>query len=517
MSQLQHHAFRSFYISSLPIREGTVESIHESSRLDSLIYIASGTGQLIQKNQRLSVSEGKSYPVTEESLLTPVSSDFLTVYQLSWEKGDEALSSLLSAPLADQLPAKTVPLWEEASSLQRGTSFSERCRFQAAVWNLLSILTDHTEVDGIEEAMKIIQHHLSTPYSIGELAAKARMNPASFSRAFRKKAGMSPKEFLNEERMKAAKALMLQNKGITTKDVAIQVGLQDEFYFSRLFKQKTGVAPSVYTKRFKERIAVVSQLFLQDHLLALGIQPVAAPSYPSVFPLSKGIPVYLEKELDGTLLLNAEKAFQPEEILQTNPDRIIKTPLHNHQMQSVLLTHQQKVQLIPLKAQWNEYLREIAELVGQESKVEAIEREIHLLEGKVKEELRPMTTKGNWAVIWIRPEEIRLYGRGNHAYLDLFYRKLGFEPHPDLPNDGYRVIMVEELAALDCDKLLILWSHEKDVWRVAHRKEWKKIKAVEQREVYYPKSHEWDPWGPIGRKHMLLHFSAALQSSKLSL
>ena len=91
-------------------------------------------------------------------------------------------------------------------------------------------------------------------------------------------------QFLNEERMKAAKELMLQNKGITTKDVALQIGLQDEFYFSRLFKKKEGVSPSIYMKRYKERVAIVSQLFLQDHLLSLGIQPIAAPCYPSVYP-----------------------------------------------------------------------------------------------------------------------------------------------------------------------------------------------------------------------------------------
>ena len=510
--QLQSNQLDRFHIQSLRICEGTTEAINQ---LNSLIYIASGTGQLISKAQRLPIVEGKSYFISEGSLVVSTSPKLLTIYRLSWEKDGDELASILSVPFADQLPASVVSLWEEAISFQRGKSISERCRFQGMVWKLLSLLTDQTKVDKIDEAVEIIRSRLSNPDSIAKLADRANMNPTSFSRAFRKRVGMSPKEFLNDERMKAAKILMLQNKGMTTKDVALQLGLQDEFYFSRLFKQKVGLPPSVYMKKSKERIAIVSQLFLQDHLLSLGIHPVAAPSYPSLFPSSDGLPKYLGRELEGTLLLNAEKMFKPEQILQSQPDLILKTPLHNGEIQSFLLAQQQKVQHISFKTSWNEYLRELASMFGKESRIDCIEKEIDCLESKVKDELCSMTKKGSWGVIWIRAAEIRLYGCSNHAFLDLFYQKLGFEPHPDLMEGGYKVVSIEELAALGCDKLLILWSHERDVWRVAQTKEWKGVRAVENKEVYYPKSHEWDPWGPSGRKSMLLDFTAALQNSRL--
>lgn len=514
ITQLQSNLDR-FQIQVIKVSEGVTEVLNQVNQLNSLVYVASGTGQLIRKERRLPVVEGKSYLIHEESLIISTSSKLLTVYSLSWEKEMDELASILSVPLADQLPAHIVPLWEEAVGSQRGKSISERCRFQGTVWHLLSLLTDHTKVDKIDEAVDIIRNRLSNPYSIAILADKANMNPTSFSRAFRKRVGMSPKEFLNEERMKAAKVLMLQNKGMTTKDVALQLGLQDEFYFSRLFKQKVGLPPSVYKKKSKDRIAIVSQLFLQDHLLSLGIQPVVAPSYPSLFPSSYGLPKYLGRELEGTLLLNAEKMFKPEQILQSQPDLILITPLHNGEIQSFLLAQQQKVQNISFKTSWNEYLRELASMFGKESRIDCVEKEIHCLESRVKDELCSMTRKGSWGVIWVRATEIRLYGCSNHAFLDLFYQKLGFEPHPDLMEDGYKVVTIEELAALGCDKLLILWSHERDVWRVAQTKEWKGIRAVENKEVYYPKSHEWDPWGPLGRKNMLLDFTATLQNSKL--
>ncbi|WP_026582581.1 helix-turn-helix domain-containing protein [Bacillus sp. J33] len=512
---LRDHPIESYKIAISNLRKGLSIAINEECSCFYLLYISSGRGTLITQGRQLKAKGGKSYFLPGAGLLTSASSDLLSVHILSWPKENDVLSRFLSGELADQAPAKMVPLWEELRKWNKEKSISAKCRFQAHLWNMLSYLTDEGEVDRIEEAVELIRNSLSRPLTVAELASKANMSPAAFSRAFRKRTGMTPKEFLNKERMKAAKKLMLQKKGITTKDVAMQVGLQDEFYFSRLFKSKEGLPPSVFMQRAKERIAVVSQLFLQDHLLSMGIQPVAAPSYPTVYPASGGVPSYLQKELEGTMLLNAEKPFQPEDILMTQPDRIIKTPLHNHRLQNVLLSQQGNVHHMPLKLNWRHYLYEIASMLGCESRAECIDKDIHCLECKVRDELCPFTKKGRWAVIWIRQGEIRLYGQGGHALLDLLFQSLGFQPHPDLHAEGYRSVSLKEVAELNPDKLLILWSHERDVWRAAHTPEWNRIRAVQTGEVYYPESHEWDPWGPIGRKKLLEEFKGNLLDAKL--
>ncbi|WP_237664845.1 AraC family transcriptional regulator [Sutcliffiella horikoshii] len=497
------------------LREGQSEAFNEDCDYYYILYVSSGSGTLDSSGQVRRVEEGKSYFLTDACELTSAASDLLTVYYLSWPKEGDMISGFLSGRLAEQAPVKMMALWEELRKWNKGKTISARCRFQSLLWEMLSVLTDDAEVDRMEEAADLLRNNLSKPLTVAELASKMNMSPVSFSRAFRKRTGMTPKEFLNVERMKAAKTLMLQKKGITAKEVALQIGLQDEFYFSRLFKNKEGLPPSLFMKRAKERIAVVSQLFLQDHLLALGVQPVAAPSYPTMYPASSGVPSYLQQGLEGTKLLNAERPFQPEDILLAQPDRIIKTPLHNHQLQNVLLSHQERVHHMPFKQDWREYLFEIASMVGCESRAESIDKEIHCLECNVRDEMCPLTQKGNWAVIWIRPEEIRLYGQENHALLDLLFQSLGFQPHPDLHGEGYRIVSLKDIAALNPDKLLILWSHERDVWRMAHTPDWNKIRAVQSGEVYYPESHEWDPWGPLGRKKMLEEFSSSMFKAKL--
>lgn len=512
---LSNYPIEPYKTTMANLQTGLFLPINENQNNFYLIYISAGKGTLDSQGKLLKVEEGKSYFLSDHAFLTSASSALFSVYMLSWPKEEDVLSVILSRQLAAQAPAKMVPLWEELRRWEKEHSLSAKCRFQAQLWEMLSILTDEAEVDQIEEAVELIRNNLAKPYTIAELASKAKMSPVSFSRAFRKRIGMSPKEFLNEERMKAAKFLMLQKKGITAKEVALQLGMQDEFYFSRLFKSKEGLPPSIYMKRAKERIAVVSQLFLQDHLLSLGIQPVAAPFYPSVYPSSSGVPKYLEKDLHGTILLNAEKPFLPEEILLTQPDRIIKTPLHNSHLQTVLLSQQGKVHHLPHKPDWSQYLYEIASMLGLESHAECIEKDVRCLEYKVRDELCPLTKQGKWAVVWIRPEEIRLYGHGGHAFLDLLFQNLGFQPHPDLDFESYRNVTLKDVADLNPDKLLILWSHEKDVWQTAQVPEWKMIRAVQTGEVYYPASHEWDPWGPLGRKKMLEEFPISILKSKL--
>ncbi|MGI8385226.1 helix-turn-helix domain-containing protein [Robertmurraya sp. P23] len=506
-----------YHVRLVKVRNGLSEVFEATGQQNHLLYISSGRGKIILNNEVIALEKYTSHYIDRGRFVVTAATTMLCVYILSWPKERDMISAYLLDSFAQIPSSQVIPIWEELRRSQNETSISAICHFQSLVWKLLATITDVAKMDQIEQVVHYIRSNLDSQISIKDLATKASMSTVTFSRLFRKRMGCAPKEFLIEERIKAAKKIMLQEKDVTAKEVAFQVGIQDEFYFSRLFKSKEGIPPTGYLKRVSPRVAVVSQLFLQDHLLALGIQPVAAPSYPSVYPLTRGVPSYLEKELYGTMLLNAESPFQPLEVLSAQPESIIKTPLHNGDLQRILFSHQEKVHHLSLKTSWNHYLQEIAILVGQETRAEEIEKEIHQLELKVRDELCPITKKGSWAVVWIRSKEIRLYGKENHAVVDLLFQKLGFQPHPDIPSEGYKSITLDELVTLNPEKLLILWSNETDVWRLAHMPEWKLIRAVETGEVYYPISYEWDPWGPIGRKQLLLQFSDSMKKGKLKI
>jgi AraC family transcriptional regulator, transcriptional activator for feuABC-ybbA operon len=67
-------------------------------------------------------------------------------------------------------------------------------------------------------------------------------------RLFAKKTGRTPVQFLISERMLKARGLLMQGKSV--KETAIEVGLPDQAYFSRLFTRVCGLGPAIF-KRHK--------------------------------------------------------------------------------------------------------------------------------------------------------------------------------------------------------------------------------------------------------------------------
>jgi YesN/AraC family two-component response regulator len=65
---------------------------------------------------------------------------------------------------------------------------------------------------------------------------------------FRSAYGISPSKYVIMRRIELAKHIMKSNQKIQVKDVAEMVGIPDPFYFSKIFKHREGLSPSVYLK-----------------------------------------------------------------------------------------------------------------------------------------------------------------------------------------------------------------------------------------------------------------------------
>lgn len=108
-----------------------------------------------------------------------------------------------------------------------------------------------------EQFMKVltdaINENLSNPnFTINSLESQLGMSHSAFYRKIKNITGQSGKELLQNVRMKKARQLILENKGIRIFEVAQMVGFADAIYFSRSFKEMYGYAPSeIKTKSFK--------------------------------------------------------------------------------------------------------------------------------------------------------------------------------------------------------------------------------------------------------------------------
>ncbi len=99
-----------------------------------------------------------------------------------------------------------------------------------------------------DKAILFMQRNLSQPVTLDNIAQSAHLSVSFFSRKFRQETGYAPIEYFNHLRIQKA-CQLLHFSDLRINEVATQIGMDDPFYFSRLFKSQMGVSPVAYRKR----------------------------------------------------------------------------------------------------------------------------------------------------------------------------------------------------------------------------------------------------------------------------
>ena len=97
----------------------------------------------------------------------------------------------------------------------------------------------------ITSSINFIRDNIRESINLKQLSGKACMSTTSFYRSFKRELGMSPIEFILNEKIKYAKKL-LSNPKINIAEVSYATGFEDYNYFIRLFKKYEGVTPKQY-------------------------------------------------------------------------------------------------------------------------------------------------------------------------------------------------------------------------------------------------------------------------------
>jgi len=94
-------------------------------------------------------------------------------------------------------------------------------------------------------ARALIELRYAEPLKIGDLATSAFLSTGRFTEVFRAEVGCSPREYLGQIRIQAAKGLLLETD-FTVSAIAARCGFPDPAYFTRFFRQEVGVSPSEF-------------------------------------------------------------------------------------------------------------------------------------------------------------------------------------------------------------------------------------------------------------------------------
>jgi AraC-like DNA-binding protein len=100
----------------------------------------------------------------------------------------------------------------------------------------------------IKRAIDALQQRAFQQVDMNALAEEFAMSPATLRRRFAAAAGLSPKAFQLRLRIDRAKQL-LTTSVMTIEAISAAVGIDDAFYFSRLFQDRERCSPSEFRRR----------------------------------------------------------------------------------------------------------------------------------------------------------------------------------------------------------------------------------------------------------------------------
>jgi len=139
--------------------------------------------------------------------------------------------------------------------LHQGSKKNQSLRKQILLLEILDLVLEArrekdlvTEGDKVDYVLNYIHDHVNEVLKVGELADLVDMPVKRFCYLFQKITGTSPKKYITRVKVHRAESLLL-NTDSTITEIAISMGYEDQFYFSRFFKKQTGHAPSDFRVR----------------------------------------------------------------------------------------------------------------------------------------------------------------------------------------------------------------------------------------------------------------------------
>ena len=217
-------------------------------------YVKSGKGIFTRDGVTHEVKEGQCFVIRPNDITYYKADDEDPWYYIwiGFETGD--LPRCLMSDILDAQFAVEVFLELEENIEKYNGEYGDGGVREAYACGKISEIMARLQVSNSENMhenseMEIVKNYIDTSYEtdikIGALAAQFHFENSYFSRAFKKRFGTSPQNYLVEKRLSAAARLM-RVYSFTPSAAACAVGYNDIYLFSKMFKRRYGVSPREY-------------------------------------------------------------------------------------------------------------------------------------------------------------------------------------------------------------------------------------------------------------------------------
>lgn len=258
-----------FALLNASVTTGTkhLDFIREDYPFDVVEYVEKGTGHVEVENRNFQVNGGDVYILPRHTSHRLRITDENNI----WVKSFFVSSGPLVEHLLEVYQLRTVyhypgchsgELLEEFKKIQNifkegGLDMHDRAA--GVILRIIQFLARHLRGSDKRslDALKIqyyLDRKLFFKLDLNVMCRDLGMSRSKLIRISRSELGDTPYNCHLKKRLETARQLLNQDSGFSIGEIAAQLHFHDQYHFSRLFKQKTGVSPSVYRNRKRSGI-----------------------------------------------------------------------------------------------------------------------------------------------------------------------------------------------------------------------------------------------------------------------
>ncbi|WP_158797584.1 AraC family transcriptional regulator [Pedobacter sp. L105] len=229
-----------------------------------LIYCLQGKGYYMINNKRFEVHPNQFFLLPATSEYTRYWADEEEPWTIYWvhftgsiiENFNTSLDiKSLKGPVQIPFNAKALEIWDNIyQSLELGYSIENLCNASFCLYHLIAAFLfydKHIETkkdnpyDIITSTIVNMKACIDKKLTVEDMAKQHLLSASHFSNLFRKATGMPPIDYFIHLKMQKACQLLYSNE-TKIKLIAMDLGYDDPYYFSRLFKKYMGLSPEQY-------------------------------------------------------------------------------------------------------------------------------------------------------------------------------------------------------------------------------------------------------------------------------
>jgi AraC-like DNA-binding protein len=106
-----------------------------------------------------------------------------------------------------------------------------------------------TDIDErLDGSIELMRESINASLSVAELAASASLSHSHYATLFKRKTGYAVKDYFLRLKMQEA-CRLLDATTLPVKEIAIQLGYDDDLYFSRCFRRVMQMSPKHYRRQ----------------------------------------------------------------------------------------------------------------------------------------------------------------------------------------------------------------------------------------------------------------------------